>query len=215
MPTDDLSTLPQLKERHRAVLAGLGIATARALVEADRREIHAAMQELRPPRPTLDAISLWQDAARDARSAAPASPPRAAAHAEPDDPPPATAAQPSLSVDRVHLVDETGSRRVARGAADAALRCGPGARLLATVRGTSPDQDLRVVTWISARGGKGRRVADRIETVRGKGRAAFPLDELAPGRHAARVIVFAPDGSAVHDAFELPPLEVFADTRRA
>ena len=64
MPSDDLSSIPDLQDKHRRVLAGeLKITTFRALAHADRREIQRAMRNLRP-RPTLEQIAKWQDDAR-------------------------------------------------------------------------------------------------------------------------------------------------------
>jgi hypothetical protein len=64
MPSDDLSSIPDLQDKHRRVLAAeLKITTFRALVHADRRDIHQAMRNLRP-RPTLEQIARWQDHAR-------------------------------------------------------------------------------------------------------------------------------------------------------
>jgi hypothetical protein len=61
---DDLSSIPDLQDRHRRVLAEEHkITTFRALVHADRRDIQRAMRNLRP-RPTLEQIALWQDHAR-------------------------------------------------------------------------------------------------------------------------------------------------------
>jgi len=64
MPSDDLSSIPDLQDKHRRVLAEeLKIRTFRALVHADRRDIQRAMRNLRP-RPTLEQIARWQDHAR-------------------------------------------------------------------------------------------------------------------------------------------------------
>jgi hypothetical protein len=60
---DDLGAIHDLQDKHRRVLAEeLKITTLRALVHADRRDIHQAMRHLRP-RPTLEQIALWQDQA--------------------------------------------------------------------------------------------------------------------------------------------------------
>ena len=70
MPSDDLSSIPELRTRHRRVLAEqLKITTFRALAYADRRDIHRAMRNLRP-RPTLEHIAVWQDHARSSLSEA-------------------------------------------------------------------------------------------------------------------------------------------------
>jgi hypothetical protein len=64
VPSDDLSSIPDLQDRHRRVLAReLKVTTFRALVHADRRDIHRKMRNLRP-RPTLEQIARWQDHAR-------------------------------------------------------------------------------------------------------------------------------------------------------
>jgi hypothetical protein len=61
---DDLSSIPDVQDRHRRVLTEeLKITTLRALARADRRDIHRAMRNLRP-RPTLEQIARWQDHAR-------------------------------------------------------------------------------------------------------------------------------------------------------
>jgi hypothetical protein len=67
---DDLNSIPDLQDKHRRVLAEeLKITTCRALVHADRRDIHRAMRNLRP-RPTLEQIARWQDDARSRLSEA-------------------------------------------------------------------------------------------------------------------------------------------------
>jgi hypothetical protein len=67
---DDLSSVPDLQDKHRRVLAEeLKITTLRALVQADRRDIHRATRNLRP-RPTLAQIARWQDDARSGLSEA-------------------------------------------------------------------------------------------------------------------------------------------------
>jgi len=71
----DLSSIPGLRPKHEAVLAGpLRIRTALELARADRRVVHAAMRRLRPA-PTLEEIAGWQDQARDLAAAARAEPP--------------------------------------------------------------------------------------------------------------------------------------------
>lgn len=70
MPSDDLSSIPELQDKHHRVLAEqLKITTFRALVHADRRDVHRAMRYLRP-RPTLEQIATWQDHARSRLSEA-------------------------------------------------------------------------------------------------------------------------------------------------
>jgi hypothetical protein len=67
---DELSSIPDIQDKHRRVLAGeLKITTFRALARADRRDIHRAMRNLRP-RPTLEQIARWQDHARSGLSEA-------------------------------------------------------------------------------------------------------------------------------------------------
>jgi hypothetical protein len=67
---DELSSIPDIQDRHRRVLVGeLKITTFRALARADRRDIHRAMRNLRP-RPTLEQIARWQDHARSRLSEA-------------------------------------------------------------------------------------------------------------------------------------------------
>ena len=70
MVADELSSIPDIQDKHRRVLAGeLKITTFRALARADRRDIHRAMRNLRP-RPTLEQIARWQDHARSRLSEA-------------------------------------------------------------------------------------------------------------------------------------------------
>ena len=70
MVADDLSSIPDVQDKHRRVLTEeLKITTLRALVHADRRDIHRAMRNLRP-RPTLEQIARWQDHARSGLSEA-------------------------------------------------------------------------------------------------------------------------------------------------
>ena len=70
MVADELSSIPDIQDKHRRVLAGeLKITTFRALARADRRDIHRAMRHLRP-RPTLEQIARWQDHARSRLSEA-------------------------------------------------------------------------------------------------------------------------------------------------
>ncbi len=70
MVADELSSIPDVQDKHRRVLAGeLKITTFRALARADRRDIHRAMRNLRP-RPTLEQIARWQDHARSGLSEA-------------------------------------------------------------------------------------------------------------------------------------------------
>jgi hypothetical protein len=70
VPSDDLSSIPDLQDKHRGVLAReLKITTFRALAQADRRDIHQALRNFRP-RPTLKQIAQWQDHARSRLSEA-------------------------------------------------------------------------------------------------------------------------------------------------
>jgi hypothetical protein len=63
MAVDDLSSIPGLEEKHRKVLAErVGVTTCDELARADPTEIFDAMRRLRP-RPTVDEIVVWQDAA--------------------------------------------------------------------------------------------------------------------------------------------------------
>jgi hypothetical protein len=63
VPSDDLTSVPGLEDKHLRVLARQHITDLRALTHADRRAIYQAMRNLRP-RPTLEQISRWQDDAR-------------------------------------------------------------------------------------------------------------------------------------------------------
>jgi hypothetical protein len=64
VPSDDLSSIPELQDKYRRVLAGkLKITTFRALAHADRHDIYRAMRDSRL-RPTQDQIAKWQGYAR-------------------------------------------------------------------------------------------------------------------------------------------------------
>jgi hypothetical protein len=63
VPTDDLSSIPGLEDKHLRVLARQQIIDLRSFANADQREIYTAMANLRP-RPTLERISQWQREAR-------------------------------------------------------------------------------------------------------------------------------------------------------
>ena len=61
----ELSSIPGLRPKHAAVLTGtLQMSTVRQLANAYRRVLHAGMRRLRPAL-TLEAISGWQDHARE------------------------------------------------------------------------------------------------------------------------------------------------------
>jgi hypothetical protein len=64
VPSDDLSTIPGLEDKHLRALSRQHVTDLRSLVQADRRVIYRAMANLRP-RPTLEQISRWQDDARN------------------------------------------------------------------------------------------------------------------------------------------------------
>jgi hypothetical protein len=63
VPTDDLSSIPGLKDKHLRALARQQITDLHRFADADRREIYQAMGNLRP-RPSLERISRWQEEAR-------------------------------------------------------------------------------------------------------------------------------------------------------
>jgi hypothetical protein len=63
VPSDDLSSIQGLEDKHLRALARQHVTDLRGLVHADRRVIYRAMGNLRP-RPTLEQISRWQDDAR-------------------------------------------------------------------------------------------------------------------------------------------------------
>jgi hypothetical protein len=70
--TDDLSSIPGMRDRHRQVLAEqLHVTTVYGLVLADRHAIIAALKRSkmrRPLLPTLEEIAEWQDHARRFRA---------------------------------------------------------------------------------------------------------------------------------------------------
>jgi hypothetical protein len=63
VPTDDLSSIPGLEEKHLEALAELQVNDLRSLADADQHEIHKAMANIKP-RPTLKRIAQWQEEAR-------------------------------------------------------------------------------------------------------------------------------------------------------
>ena len=64
MPSDDLSLIPGLEDKHLRALARQNVTDLRGLADADRQAIYRAMASLRP-RPSLEQISRWQDDARN------------------------------------------------------------------------------------------------------------------------------------------------------
>jgi predicted flap endonuclease-1-like 5' DNA nuclease len=63
VPTDDLSSISGLEDKHLRVLARQQITDLRSLAHADQRAIYKAMANFRP-RPSLERISRWQGEAR-------------------------------------------------------------------------------------------------------------------------------------------------------
>lgn len=64
MPSDDLSSIPGLEDKHLRALARQNVTDLAGLADADRQALYRAMANLRP-RPTLEQISRWQDDARN------------------------------------------------------------------------------------------------------------------------------------------------------
>jgi hypothetical protein len=64
VPTDDLSAIPGLEDRHLRALARHQVTDLRSFADADQREIYNAMGNIRP-RPSLERISRWQGEARN------------------------------------------------------------------------------------------------------------------------------------------------------
>jgi hypothetical protein len=64
VPSDDLSSIPGLEDKHLRALARQDVTDLAGLADADRQAIYRAMANLRP-RPTLEQISRWQDDARN------------------------------------------------------------------------------------------------------------------------------------------------------
>jgi hypothetical protein len=58
VPSDDLSSIPGLEDKHLRALARQNVTDLRSLVQADQRVIYRAMANLRP-RPTLEQVSHW------------------------------------------------------------------------------------------------------------------------------------------------------------
>jgi hypothetical protein len=63
VPTDDLSSIPGLEDKHLRALARQQITDLQSLADVDQREIYKAMGNIRP-RPSLERISQWQEEAR-------------------------------------------------------------------------------------------------------------------------------------------------------
>ena len=63
MPTDDVSSIPGLEDKHLRALARHQVTDLRSFADADPREIYKAMENIRP-RPSLQRISRWQEEAR-------------------------------------------------------------------------------------------------------------------------------------------------------
>jgi hypothetical protein len=61
--TDDLSSIPDLEDKHLRALARQQVTDLRSFADADQREIYNAMANIRP-RPSLERISRWQEEAR-------------------------------------------------------------------------------------------------------------------------------------------------------
>ena len=59
MPSDDLSSIPSLEDKHLRALARQQITDLRTFADADQREIYKSMANIRP-RPSLERISRWQ-----------------------------------------------------------------------------------------------------------------------------------------------------------
>jgi hypothetical protein len=64
VPSDDLSSIPGLEDKHLRALARQNVTDLAGLADADQQAIYRAMANLRP-RPTLEQISRWQDDARN------------------------------------------------------------------------------------------------------------------------------------------------------
>jgi hypothetical protein len=63
VPSDDLSSIPSLEDKHLRALARQQITDLRTFADADQREIYKSMANIRP-RPSLERISRWQGEAR-------------------------------------------------------------------------------------------------------------------------------------------------------
>ena len=63
MPTDDVSSIPGLEDKHLRALTRQQLTDLRSFADADRRKIYKAMENIRP-RPSLERISRWQEKAR-------------------------------------------------------------------------------------------------------------------------------------------------------
>lgn len=65
MPTDDVSSIPRLEDKHLRALVRHQVTDLRSFADADPREIYKAMENIRP-RPSPQRISRWQE--EEARS---------------------------------------------------------------------------------------------------------------------------------------------------
>jgi hypothetical protein len=63
VPTDDLSSIPGLEDKHLRALARRQVTDLRSFADANQREIYEAMENIRP-RPSLVRIARWQNEAR-------------------------------------------------------------------------------------------------------------------------------------------------------
>jgi hypothetical protein len=63
VPTDDLSSITGLEDKHLRALARLQVTDLRSFADADERDIYKTMANFRP-RPSLERISRWQEEAR-------------------------------------------------------------------------------------------------------------------------------------------------------
>jgi hypothetical protein len=74
VPTDDLSSIPDLEDKHLRALARRQVTDLRSFADANQREIYEAMENIRP-RPSLTRISRWQNEARSRLEEAETDPP--------------------------------------------------------------------------------------------------------------------------------------------
>jgi hypothetical protein len=215
VPSDDLSSIQGLEDKHLRSLARQHVTDFRGLVHADRRVIYRAMTNMRP-RPTLEQISRWQDDARSKleKAVADTSDWHTAASAEPPSAEPLSTGPPAgrtqLHIDTAAIIDATGRADVVTDGVPVAC---PGTELVAPVRviltvsGAPPQTQLQAVTRILRRDGPGWNAQDPV-VVPASGQAEFDLSRVPAGDHEMSLIAWAPDATAKPVSVRLPRVRI-------
>ncbi len=147
--------------------------------------------------------------------AGPAGPAEPTGPAEPAVEPPAPAPAAQLRIQRAVVVDPSGRvDAVAEGRAAApALACAIPCRLEVTVAGASPGREVRVALRLRRPGQPGWSPVEPAAVPR-EGPLRLELPDVSPGRHGARLVAWAPDGSVLPTAVDLPELTIGAPEGR-